>query len=177
MTTMIHFVITGHPVAKGRARSVLIPKKGGGYVTTASGQPVIHHHTPAKTRTWEADARQVARDAMKGAAPLTGPLELTINITMAIPESWPAWKRQAALEGWIEPDGKPDLDNVVKAAKDASNGILWLDDSQVVSTASAKTYGDRPGVYVKVLTRATVGHHATRAEMLAAMGIQGRIAA
>lgn len=45
---------------------------------------------------------------------------------------------------------KPDLDNLVKALKDALTGIVWKDDAQIVSLCARKTYGDRPAIYVKV---------------------------
>ena len=48
---------------------------------------------------------------------------------------------------------RPDLDNVVKAVKDAANGIVWRDDSQVCKMAAHKktTYqGGAPRLLVSV---------------------------
>lgn len=150
MVKMVRIIVTGHPVAKGRARAGLIAKKGGGFVADQNGRPVISHHTPGKTRRWEADARDQARAAMKGASPMTGPLELTVKAFFAPSASWPAWKREAALTGWVAHTSKPDGDNLVKAAKDALNGVAWIDDSQVVRHSGEKLYGASPRVEITI---------------------------
>lgn len=45
---------------------------------------------------------------------------------------------------------KPDIDNCIKALKDALNGIVWKDDSQIISVYARKDYGDVPGIKIKV---------------------------
>lgn len=126
--------ITGQPVAKGRAR---MTKTGVAF-------------TPAKTRKWEADARMVARQEMSGQPPLVGPLCCSIVAVFPVPVSWPNWKRELADKGQLSHTGKPDGDNVAKAAKDACNGIVWLDDAQVSELAVSKRYGDTPAVIIEV---------------------------
>jgi Holliday junction resolvase RusA-like endonuclease len=39
------------------------------------------------------------------------------------------------------PCKKPDIDNILKAYLDAMNGIVYEDDTQVVSLHSTKVYG------------------------------------
>lgn len=134
----ITITITGHPVAKGRGRSFARP--GGGIGT----------YTPAKTRRWEDDARMVARQEMRGRKIFEGCLVVGIVASLAVPQSWPAWKREAALEGLIGPSSRPDLSNYIKAIEDALNGIVWLDDSQIVGMEVCKEYSDAPSVYIKV---------------------------
>ena len=130
-------IVTGHPVAKGRGR-----------VGNVNGRPVVF--TPAKTRAWQNDARQIARLAMKDEAPFAGCVHLMVHVYFLPAKAWPVWKREAALHGRIRPSGRPDLDNLVKAAKDALNGIVWLDDAQVVSIEAEKDYSESPGVKIKV---------------------------
>jgi len=146
----VHVIVQGHPVAKGRARSGLIPKKGGGYVADKSGRPVIAHYTPPDTRKWEDRARGDGRVAMNNLSPENGPLRLSVVAYFAPSESWPEWKKQAALDGAVCHTAKPDADNLVKAAKDAMNGIVWLDDSQVVEFSAAKRYSTKPRVEITV---------------------------
>ena len=45
---------------------------------------------------------------------------------------------------------KPDLDNLIKALKDAAKGILWHDDSQVVQLSARKIYGSTPMTVIDV---------------------------
>jgi Holliday junction resolvase RusA-like endonuclease len=136
---MITIIIPGEPVAKGRGRSFL----------ARSG---IRVFTPAKTRAWETHAGLCARGAMAGLEPLSGPLWCSISAYIGIPASWPAWKRNAALEGEILPTGKPDMSNIGKAAEDACNEIVWRDDAQIVMSCLTKVYSDDPRVRIEVDT-------------------------
>ena len=134
----ITIVVTGHPVAKGRGRAYARP--GGG----------IGIHTPQKTRRWEQDARDIARERMQGRPLFDGCLQIKVFVGFAISQSWPAWKKEAAFRKLIAPSSRPDLDNIVKAAKDAFNGVVWMDDSQIVQMEAMKFYSDHPGVTVVI---------------------------
>jgi Holliday junction resolvase RusA-like endonuclease len=48
------------------------------------------------------------------------------------------------------PTKRPDLDNLLKGFLDSGNGILWVDDSQIVDLYIKKRYGYKPGVEVSV---------------------------
>ena len=137
-TGIIRIVITGHPVAKGRWRAY--KRKDGN----------IGAFTPQKTRKWEDDARMMARVEMGSRPLLTGCVELHVDVWLAVPASWPDWKQNAAISGSILPAGRPDLDNCVKAAKDAMNGVVWVDDSQVVTSKEWKRYSLRPMVEITI---------------------------
>ena len=45
--------------------------------------------------------------------------------------------------------GRPDLDNLIKGVMDALNGILWLDDAQVVRIHAGKEYGDTDQIIIE----------------------------
>lgn len=154
--------ITGHPIGKGRARANVVRSKGGGIATGKNGRPIVKHYTPEKTRRWEEDARQLARMEMMHREPLTGPVEITIDAILAVPKSWAKWKKEAAEAGAILPTSKPDLDNIEKAAKDALNGIVWIDDAQVVDTNKRKRYGTRPAVIIGIRPKEGAGAQITR---------------
>ncbi len=155
--TDILIVVPGHPVGKGRARSAILYRKSGEPVRSKkNGRIVTTHYTPEKTRTWEGIARSLAMDKMGGMRPMECPIRLSLIITLAIPDSWPQWKRELALAGRIEPTVKPDADNVEKAVKDALNGVVWVDDCYVVSGAKEKLYGPHPGVRILVSARETM---------------------
>jgi Holliday junction resolvase RusA-like endonuclease len=51
--------------------------------------------------------------------------------------------RKSMMDGEVFPTKKPDMDNVVKAIFDACNGVVYLDDKQVVKLSMMKRYGER----------------------------------
>jgi Holliday junction resolvase RusA-like endonuclease len=129
--------LPGEPRGKGRPRAFVF-----------RGQ--VRMHTDAKTKAYEDLLRGAARNAMGGRSPISGPIDLTIEAHFSIPESWPKYRRRAALQG-IEPHiTRPDADNVVKIGMDALNGIVWCDDNQVVRVIASKHYGTAPGLMIAV---------------------------
>ena len=136
---MIHIVIPGPPVAKARAR-ISYRSSLGKYVGV----------TPAKTREAEGEVGWLAREAMQGSEPMTGAVCVEMAIYYPIPKSWPKKRQEDARSKRLRPTVRPDIDNIAKLFKDAVNGILWKDDSQVVDLHVRKWYSDSPRTEVKV---------------------------
>lgn len=130
---MIEVVLLGKPVAKGRPR---FSKDG-------------HTYTPEKTRSYEAALKYAAHMVMGARPPLDGPLRMEMSVVVPIPVSWPKKKQEAARAGTLMPLGKPDLDNFMKVI-DAANLVLWVDDSQIVKSSIEKSYGDKPGIRIRI---------------------------
>lgn len=128
--TNIAFVIPGPPQGKGRARA------------TKTGRM----YTPAKTVAYESLVALSAVNAMGPARPLIGPVAVEIEAVATTPASWS--KKRASEAIWWE--SKPDIDNVVKAVADGANGIVWVDDRQIVRLLVEKRYGPRAEVRVRV---------------------------
>jgi len=128
MKDAVHVIMAGQPVGKGRPRF------------TRAGRI----YTPAKTKEYEEKLRSAARAAMKelDRDPTEMPCRVVILAQFEIPKSWPKYKKQAALtgEGNYRP-GKPDIDNIAKAALDAMNGIVFKDDALVYKIEVEKRYG------------------------------------
>lgn len=133
----IHFHVPGQPVGKGRPR---IGKVGAH----------ARMFTPAKTVNYESTVALFAAQAMAGRALLTGPVNLQMRVDFPIPASWSMKKQRAAEAGQILPTVKPDSDNIVKAVCDAINGVVWVDDVQVVDLTLKKRYSMQPGVAVRI---------------------------
>ena len=123
-------VVTIHclAVAKGRARF------------TRSGIA----YTPAKTRKYEAHGRLAAQLAMGDRLPVNGPVHLTALVELPVPGSWSKRRRASAVVGDIRPTSRPDIDNFLKSAIDAINGIAVADDSLVVEVTVKKKFGVDP---------------------------------
>lgn len=134
---MIQFTIPGQPVAKGRPKFTV----QGGFAKV---------YTPKKTADYEALVAGIARNAMAGRAPSAAPIEVMLELRMEIPVSWSKAKRLAASVGTVRATKKPDADNVLKGVKDACNGIVWVDDSQVVVITVRKLYHADPCVVIAV---------------------------
>lgn len=96
-------------------------------------------YTPAKTVKTENWARSCCLMTL-GSPLLEGPLMLHLFAYVLVPKSYSKIKRQKALAGEIVPDKKPDFDNIVKLYMDALNGVMWLDDKQIVSCRVDKVY-------------------------------------
>ena len=89
----------------------------------------------------QAIIKLAAKQAMGSSEPLKTPVAAYIYITVPIPQSYPKKRFKACLEGLERPCKKPDIDNIIKAYLDSMNGIVYDDDTQVVSLHSIKVYG------------------------------------
>jgi Holliday junction resolvase RusA-like endonuclease len=127
--TELQFVVLMEPRGKGRPRF------------TSKGRP----YTDPKTVQAERQVRFAAKQAMGAQEPMQGPLALRVDAVFTHPPSWS--KRQCAA---VLKTSKPDLDNVVKLAKDAMNGVVWTDDAQVCASTETKSYGTRAALVVTV---------------------------
>lgn len=134
---MITFTIPGEPVGKGRPR-----------VTLAGGR--AHAYTPEKTAAYEQLVAVYAAAAMKKAPLLEHPVQLRLGIYCKVPGSWSKKRRAAALGGMERPAKAPDIDNICKSVADGMNGIVWVDDCQIVELVCSKHYALEPYVSVSV---------------------------
>ena len=134
MTTAITFIVPGPPVPWARARL------GAG-----------RHYTDPRVAAYKRLVAQMAAMYMRGLEPFGGPVVLEMRAVLPIPASWPAKRRAAALEGLEAPGKKPDWDNLGKAVSDALNGVVYVDDAQVVRASVEKVYGDSPQMVVHVM--------------------------
>lgn len=76
--------------------------------------------------------------------PIEGALNVFIDCLLPIPVSKSKkWKLQA-INGWILPTSKPDLDNCAKNILDIMSGVFFQDDKQVVVLRVSKRYSTEP---------------------------------
>lgn len=126
MTFEMNYVVEGTPVGKGRPKFA----RRGKFVST---------YTPTKTRTYEDTIKVAARQAMT-IEPLETPVTVFVYISVPIPASYSKKRKEACLSGFEKPMKKPDIDNVSKCFLDAMNGIVYVDDVQVISLHMTKVY-------------------------------------
>jgi Holliday junction resolvase RusA-like endonuclease len=147
---MITFTVEGEPQGKGRARSFMRKDKNWKTLGFAA-MPKIGHVTPKDTRAYEKLIRDTAWLAMRGHQMFEGAVRLELLAVFSVPKSWSIRKREAALNGEVFHTSRPDADNILKAFKDAMNGVVYRDDSRVVEGMFAKLYGAAPSVSVTVV--------------------------
>ena len=128
MSFMVNFMVEGTPVPKGRPRFA----RRGKFVST---------YSPKTTVDYETKVAEAAQLAMGSSEPLETPVGAYIYITLPIPASYSKKRKQECLSGNERPTKKSDIDNYCKAVFDGMNGIVFLDDSQIVSLHSTKVYG------------------------------------
>lgn len=132
----ISFTVYGEPTPKGRPKFF----RRGNFVGT---------YTPDKTKVAE-ESIQMQSLQHKPEKPMEGPLVLKLAFYRA--KGMPSTKigRQRALAGEIRPTTKPDLDNLTKTVKDALNGIIWIDDAQIIEVFAQKFFSDTPRTEIEI---------------------------
>jgi Holliday junction resolvase RusA-like endonuclease len=134
MTFMVNFTVYGEPVAKARPRF------------TRQGRT----YTPKKTHDYESEVAMMAKAAIGASPPLETPVAVHVYVTFPVPQSYSKKRRDACLNGSELHTKKPDLDNVVKSITDGMNGVIYADDSQIVSIHAKKVWGVQGMVEVLV---------------------------
>ena len=141
----LHVVIPGQPHGMGRPRAVIRGKHAGVYERPEDA-------------SWKAYASALYQSAMFSqlhpCTPLAGPVAVWIVAVWACPKS----AKKADRCRQRPRVGKPDADNIAKAVCDAGNGVLWVDDAQVVElhvTRFVAAEGGAPRVEVTVRTIAS----------------------
>jgi Holliday junction resolvase RusA-like endonuclease len=107
-------------------------------------------YTPGKTKDAEQTIQDEARASMRGRPIIAGPVAVTIEMHHSIRPSWPKAKRDGARLGRIVPTIKVDVDNCMKLYFDAFNGVVWVDDVQVIMVTAEKRFSDEPCVLITV---------------------------
>lgn len=137
MTFIAHFHVDGIPVPKKRPR-----------FSTQGG--IVRSYTDKGTRNYEDHVRLTAQAAMGTTEPLETPVGVYLYIRLPIPKSHSKKRTDACSEGLEKPIKKPDIDNLAKSLLDGMNGVVFKDDSQIVSLHCTKVYASEPGVDIMV---------------------------
>jgi Holliday junction resolvase RusA-like endonuclease len=134
---VLTFEVPGDPHGKGRPKFA----RRGNFVQT---------YTDKKTASYEDLVKFHANIAMVDLDPLKGAVAVYIYIKLAVPKSYSKKRTEACLSGLERPTKKPDWDNVAKSICDAMNGIVYMDDTQIVDAHVTKVYAANAGVDVGV---------------------------
>jgi len=123
----IYFVIDGPVCPKGRPRFT----RGG------------RAYTPKRTHDYETKVKDAyLREYPSGMAFKDEPLEMVLNVYMAVPKSFSKKKRDHMICFEYPTLHKGDADNFLKSIADACNGVVYTDDCQIVSAIVNKIWSE-----------------------------------
>lgn len=88
-------------------------------------------YTDPRVSAWQQAVAVKAREAMQGRMPLTGPVAMRVVFVLSNHR-------------------RVDLDNLNKGVSDAMNGIVFSDDTQIISLHLVKHIKKHPGILVQV---------------------------
>lgn len=134
MSNAIEITILGTPAPKQSARFRIAKNK--------AGKQFISSYQPTEIVNKEATIAAVVQSQLpKDFIPFDCPIMATVSYIFPIPKSMPKSKVKAIADGAIVyKDTKPDMDNLVKMF-DSLHGIVFINDSRIVSLMAVKYYG------------------------------------
>ena len=121
--------VKGIPLAQGRPRFFRRGKMVGCY-------------DPARSKSWKETVKWQAIE--QKAEILPNALSMRLSFRLPRPKSLPKKVKEHTR--------KPDLDNLVKAVKDALKGVCYKDDAQIVELVATKQYNENTGVMINIAT-------------------------
>ena len=71
-------------------------------------------------------------------------ISVDIEFNVRIPKSWTKKKKKEKNGQYC--DNSSDIDNYLKAILDSLNGVLFVDDRQIVEVYARKRYSDKPNI-------------------------------
>ena len=123
----LYFIIDGPIVPKGRPRF------------TKTGRT----YTPKRTLDYEKKVELAYRtEYPAGLAFVNEPLEMILNVYMAIPKGISKKKREQMLLHEYPALHNGDVDNFLKSVADALNGVAYTDDCQIVCATVNKIWSE-----------------------------------
>ena len=139
----IEFIVPGEVRGQGRPRATI---RGNHASVYESSQDRASKHN---IQLYAAEAMRAEGYAL--AKPDGMGITVKAEVFVRVPSSMSKKKRVDALAGWIKPQRKPDLDNVLKALLDAMNGVVYGDDVQVAKVVASRHYAEAWGLKVTVI--------------------------
>lgn len=134
-SVVVYFIIDGPIVPKGRPRF------------TKTGRT----YTPKRTLDYEKKVELAYRtEYPAGLAFVNEPLEMILNVYMAIPKGISKKKREQMLLHEYPALHNGDVDNFLKSVADALNGVCYTDDCQIVCATVNKIWSETAKAEVSI---------------------------
>ena len=143
----ISFIILGKPSPSGSKKA---------FQHSKTGKIVVVDTAKGKAK-WQTLCKRAATAAVKesGWKCASGPMNLQVHFTFARPKSHFRTGKNSAIMKPTAPfwhTQKPDRTKLLRCLEDAFKGVLWQDDSQVISGEARKRWGLVDAAHVVVTT-------------------------
>lgn len=160
---MVSFRVVGTPGPQGSKKAIPISKKGpdGSRVFTGKVNMI---ESSTKVKPWRAQVAEQFKAT--GAAKINGAVSVGITFFLARPKAHYRTGKFAHLlkpTAPLYPEGKPDIDKLVRSTLDAlTQSGAYHDDAKVVNLHVSKRFADHrePGAVIQLIPKAA----ATQAE-------------
>ena len=136
--------VPGLPATSGSKRAIPKQRADGSLYSVVMPANV-------RQKDWQTLIGYTARQAFSS-KPTTRPVRLHALFVFKRPQSHLTPKGVLRKRAPTHPVGHNlgDLTKLVRAVEDALNGVIWIDDSQVIEQANGKSWGEFPGVMLRV---------------------------
>lgn len=140
LDTVVDFFVAGTPKPQGSKR---------GFVHPATKRVILTEASGAALKDWRHDVKLTAISRMSSKTMIVAPtaVRMAVEFVLPRPVSLPKTKRTPLAVK------KPDTDKLLRAIGDALTGVVYADDSQIVSLYADKRIaelGEQPGARITV---------------------------
>lgn len=105
-----------------------------------------------ESENYRAIIREAARPHIADRPLWEGKIRLSVIAYWSIPTGWPQWRLDEHRRDPEPCVAGADMDNILKAIKDALQGVVFRDDRQIVAYgACGKFYADRPRAEIELV--------------------------
>lgn len=140
--TVVDFFVAGTPKPQGSKRGFVHPSTRRVILTEAAG---------AALKDWRHDVKLTAMSRMSGKEMIVAPTALRMVVEFVLPRPVSMAKNKPTPLAVK----KPDTDKLLRAIGDALTGVVYADDSQIISLYADKRtaeLGEQPGARITVQT-------------------------
>jgi Holliday junction resolvase RusA-like endonuclease len=140
--------VPGKPQTAGSKTAIVKPGQKARVIESGSDE------SRARKRTWRGDLKDAGDHARGEQWGLSEPTDVALDVLFVFVRSRSsdqlrAGRSSGMVKEWaigLRPVKRPDALKLARAAEDALTGVLWLDDSQIVSERLEKVFGDDVGL-------------------------------
>lgn len=153
-------IIPGLPIAKKRVKfTVMNGRFGRAYDPQINGE--MKRVKQIMLKTWNEAFESENKEIVMDASNLAKAQSFVVAFTFMFPitDRSTLAKRNAKLWGLQPHNIKPDFDNLEKLYSDCATGIIWPDDSMVVSCCSKKVYDENPRTEIDIMVKEEMQLH------------------